>query len=265
MHSNTNKLFDLGGRVAIVTGGAGWLGSALSEGLAQSGAKVCVVDFNQDYLDQMRSRFENNGVKAEFINADTMQESGLKRCLDAVASGFGRLDILVNCAYTGPSPEIDEATFEDFDKGLHNGVSAYGIAAQTAVKHMRKIGGGSIINIGSMYGMVTGYPEVYAGVTKPTSIVYQAGKAAVIQMTKYMAVYWAKDHIRVNCISPGPFLQRDIPVKLPLFAARISQKVPMGRFGQPHEIKGAAVFLASDASSFITGQNIVIDGGWTSW
>ena len=265
MQTDCNELFNLHGRVAVVTGGAGWLGSAISEGLAQAGAKVAIIDFNQEYLDKTVGELKQSGLEVMGYKADVMREVELPKCIDDVTSDLGRLDVFVNCAYVGPSPEIDEATFADFDKAFHNGASSYGIAAQTAVRHMRKIGGGKIINIGSMYGMVTGYPEVYAGVTKPNPITYQAAKAAVIHMTKYMAVYWAKDNIRVNCISPGPFLQRDMPEKLPEFARRISEKVPMGRFGQAHEIKGTAVFLASEASSFITGQNIVIDGGWTIW
>ena len=260
-----NDIFSLSGRTALVTGGGGWLGSAISEGLAQAGAQIAVVDFNEDCLNETVKRLCSCGLLAIGIKADVMQESELKKCIDNVASNMGHLDVLVNCAYIGPNPELDEVTFADFDKGFHNGSSAYGVAAQIAAKHMRKSGGGSIINIGSMYGMVTGYPEVYEGLTKPSSIVYQASKAAVIHMTKYMAVYWAKDNIRVNCISPGPFLQRDIPEKMPEFAKRISQKVPMGRFGHAHEIKGAAIFLASEASSFVTGQNIVVDGGWTIW
>jgi len=189
----------------------------------------------------------------------------LRAAIDKVAADWGRLDILINCAYAGPVPLLDDVQFEDIDKGLHNGPGAYCIAAQQAAKHMRGVGGGSIINIGSMYGMVTGYPDVYEGLTSPSSIVYQAGKAAIIHMTRYMAVYWAKDNIRVNCISPGPFLQGNIPERMPEFARRIAEKVPLGRYGKSYEIKGAVVFLASAASSYMTGQNIVVDGGWTSW
>ena len=139
------------------------------------------------------------------------------------------------------------------------------IAAQQAAIHMRKVGGGSIINIGSMYGIVSHYPDVYENISKPLDVTYTAGKAAIIHMTRHMAVYWAKNNIRVNCISPGPFLQGDAPQRMPELVERISRKVPMGRFGQPWELKGATAFLASEASSFMTGHNIVIDGGWTIW
>ena len=265
MGSKNSNLFDLSNRVAIVTGGAGWLGSAIVESLAQAGAYVVIVDVKQDAIDAALASLTQQGLAVCGICSDVMQDAPLRACIDKVAADHKRLDIIVNCAYVGPVPKLDDVQFEDIDKGLHNGPSAYCIAAQQAAKHIRNTGGGSIINIGSMYGMVTGYPDVYEGIASPSSIVYQAGKAAIIHMTRYMAVYWAKDNIRVNCISPGPFLQGDIPQRMPEFARRVSAKVPMGRYGRPDEIKGAAVFLASDASSFMTGQNIVIDGGWTVW
>ena len=116
-----------------------------------------------------------------------------------------------------------------------------------------------------MYGLVTGYPEVYEGLTSPNSIVYQAGKAAIIHMTHYMAVYWARDRIRVNCITPGAFPNKSAQEKMPELMRRLEAKTPMARIGQPWELKGAAVFLASQASSYMTGQNLIVDGGWTLW
>ncbi len=180
-------------------------------------------------------------------------------------SEFGRLDILVHAAFPFPSQSLEEITFEQLDQGFHNGPSANMVAAQQAAIHMRKTGGGTIINIGSMYGLVSHYPEMYEGHATPLAVTYTAGKAAIIHMTRHMAVYWAKDNIRVNCISPGPFPQRELSQRMPEFVERIRKKVPLGKIGQPWELKGAAVFLASAASSFITGQNIIIDGGWTVW
>jgi len=265
MNLHVRELFDLSGKVALVTGGAGWLGTAISEALAQAGAEVAIVDYNADAVDKAVGSFKENSLEVIGIVADVMQEKSLRDCIDKVAADCKRLDILVNCAYTGPVPELDQATLEDYDKGFHNGPSAYGVAAQQAAKHMRKVGGGTIINIGSMYGIVTGYPEVYEGLTKPNSVVYQASKAAVIHMTRYMAVYWARDNIRVNCLTPGAFPNASVQKQIPEFAKRLSAKTPMGRIGKPYELKGATLFLASDASSYVTGQNIVIDGGWTAW
>jgi len=265
MNKRINKLFDLTGKVAIVTGGAGWLGTAISQALAEAGATVAIIDCNAVALNKLVAGFNKDNLKAIGIVADCFEDKLLRDSFDKIVSDCGRLDILVNCAYSGPVPEVDKAAFEDYDKALHNGPAAYGIAAQQAAKCMRKSGGGVIINIGSIYAMVTGYPEVYENITSPNSIVYQAGKAAIIQMTRHMAVYWAKDNIRVNCISPGTFPSDLTQKQIPELVRRLESKVPMGRIGRPWELKGTVVFLASDASSYVTGQNIVVDGGWTAW
>jgi gluconate 5-dehydrogenase len=145
-------------------------------------------------------------------------------------------------------------------------VTAYFIAAQQAVRHMRRQGGGgSIINNASMYGLVASYPDAYEGLDVNSPPNYHAVKGAVIHLTRHLAVYWAKDRIRVNAISPGPFPHDHVSTHQDEFLRRLTTKVPLGRMGAPHELKGAAVFLASEASSYMTGQNIVIDGGWTAW
>ena len=269
MNPHTKELFDLTGKVAVVTGGAGWLGTAMTEALAQAGATVVIVDYNAKSVDRVVGQLKNDNLDVIGVVSDVMQDKPLRECIDKIAADCGRLDILINCAVVFTSAKLDEVTFEDLERSYRNS-SAYAIAAQQAVTHMRKAGGGSIINIGSMYGLVTSYPKVYEGVSAPNPITYSADKAAVIHMTHYMAVFWAKDNIRVNCISPGTFPDRskDIYVnnpKMSEFIERLNQKVPLGRVGQPWELKGAIVFLASDASSFITGQNIVVDGGWTVW
>ena len=257
------ELFSLKGKVALITGGAGWLGTAMSEALAQAGATVVIADIDREALEKVTSVMKEQHMLIIGIDADMMKDKSLRKCIDGVAADCGRLDVLINCAYGDPSPTIDDATFEDFAEGFVH-ATAYGICAQQAVVHMRKVGGGSIINIGSMYGLVTGYPKVYEGVTKPNPITYQASKAAVLHMTRHMAVYWAKDNIRTNCISPGPFPSPSAQA-IPHFRPRLEEKVPLGRIGKPWELKGAVVFLASDASSYITGQNIAVDGGWTVW
>ena len=116
--------------------------------------------------------------------------------------------------------------------------------------------------LGSMYGMVASYPDAYEGVCPASSVAYHALKGGIIHMTRHLAVYWAKDDVRVNCLSPGPFPAERAPHEM---VQRLCNKSPMGRMGLPHELKGAALLLASDAGSYITGQNIVIDGGWTAW
>ena len=269
MSHSINELFSLKGKVALITGGAGWLGSLMSEALAEAGAKVAIVDYNAEAVEKVTTKFNEAGLDTVPVVADIMQEDSIRQCVDKVAEDCGRLDILINCALLGAPVEINKATIEDYEKGYRNS-SAYAICAQQAVKHMRKLGGGSIINIGSMYGMVTSYPEVYEGFCAPNSMTYSSDKAAVIHMTHYMAVYWAKDKIRVNSISPGAFtntskMMYTAQPGIEDYLKRLDSKIPLGRSGEPWELKGAIVFLASNASSFVTGHNLVVDGGWTVW
>ena len=235
-----------------------------TDALAQAGAKVAMVDIDQSSLDAAMQRLDNNPMIMP-VRADMLEESSIQKCVADVIAKLGRLDILINCAHRCTTPELDDATMADFTEAGNNIVGAYTCTAQQAGKQMRKTGGGSIINIGSMYGKVTGYPDVYKGICKPNSVVYQTGKAGVLHLTEYMAVYWAKDNIRVNAISPGPFPPPKALAELAGFEERLAAKVPLGRIGKAWEVKGAAVFLASEASSYITGQNLQIDGGWCVW
>jgi NAD(P)-dependent dehydrogenase (short-subunit alcohol dehydrogenase family) len=179
------------------------------------------------------------------------------------------MDILVNCAYSSPAREIDDVDFENMQAGFRS-ATAYFVAAKQAAGYMRRAGGGSIINIGSMYGQVTGYPDVYKGLMPANPLPYQAGKAAVHHITRYLAVYWADDGIRVNAIAPGPVPNPDAPhnARSPGYAEfvdRLSKRIPMHRIGNPRDFKGPVVFLASEASSFMTGQVLFVDGGWGIW
>lgn len=270
MNPHIKELFDLTGKVAVVTGGAGWLGSYLTEALAQAGAKVVIIDYNKEVLEKTVDKFKSDGLDVVGIEGDIISdEQSIRECIDRVVADCGQLDVLVNCAVIQVGAELDKASLKDFETAFSN-AGAYAIVAQQAVTHMRKVGKGVIINLGSMYGIVTSYPDVYEGITAPASITYSAQKAAVIHSTRYMAVYWAKDNIRVNCLCPGAFPNRDNKAyednpKMPEFMQRLDKKTPLGRTGQPWELKGAVVFLASDASSFMTGQELVIDGGWTTW
>lgn len=269
MSENVNDLLSLKDKVAVITGGAGWLGSAMTEALAEAGARTVVVDCNAEAVKQVCERLAKKELSVTGVTADVMQEDSIRESIDHIAEECGRIDVLVNGVVVPAAADLEHVTMENFEKGYRNS-AAYAIACQQCVKHMRKVGGGSIINIASMYGMVTSYPEVYEGVSDPCPVTYCADKAGVIHMTRFMAVYWAKDKIRVNSISPGAFPNREKMEytnnpKMDLFLERLAEKSPLGRVGQPWELKGAVVFLASRAASFLTGQNIVIDGGWTIW
>ncbi len=266
---NTHELFSLKEQVAVITGGAGWIGSHISEALAEAGAHVYVADINEADVNACIERLRSCGLRADAWIGDALGDVSARGMIDDIAGKAGRLDVLVNCAVKTKSSELDTVSFDDLQFSFE-AASACLVTAQQAVIHMRKNGGGRIINIGSMYGQVTGYPDVYKDLVPPNPIAYQAAKAAVHHMTKYMAVYWAKDNIRVNAISPGPVPN---PGKaayegnpaFKTFNARLSQRTPLGRVGTPDEFRGPALFLASAASSFVTGQILFVDGGWTAW
>jgi len=272
MSKNVKQLFDLTGKVAAVTGGAGYLGVELCQALAEAGAKVVIADSNAEALDHAVSRLGNDGLDVVGVAGDLMsEEQPIREFIDKVVADHSRLDVLVNCVFdpAGSLVGLDDATFENFESSSRHS-RGYAIASQQAARHMRKARGGSIINIGSMYGMVACQPAVYTGLMAPNPLTYAVDKAGVIQMTRYLAVHWARDNIRVNCISPGPFPNRKNQAcadeaKMREFLRRLDERVPLGRTGEPWELKGAVTFLASEASSFVTGQNIVVDGGWTTW
>ena len=270
MAKTTQELFDLTGKVSIVTGAAGWLGSAMTQALAEAGSTVAAIDIDKHSIEKLQQLASQQNLNIKGYVADTItDENQMRNVIDTIAADLGRIDILINCAVKGYYDEIDNITSEHFEQSYKSSI-AYFVLAQQAVKHMKKTGAGSIINIASMYALITGYPHIYQGLTPPNPLPYQADKAAVLQMTRHTAVYWAKDNIRVNAISPGPFPNTNKSAyannpKTDEFINRLTEMIPLKRIGKPEEIKGAAIFLASDASTFITGQNFIIDGGSTIW
>ncbi|MEZ4683548.1 MAG: SDR family oxidoreductase [Caldilineaceae bacterium] len=258
------SLFDLSSRVAIVTGAAGWLGSAMSRALAETGATVVVTSRNGADAAQFAAGLPGSGHIG--LRFDPGETDTIPTFIQEVLDRVGQIDILVNNAYGGPAPDIATATAEDFDRAYHTGVTAYFLLARAVADHLRSRGvPGSIINIASMYGVVASYPDAYEGLPVNSPPNYHGLKGGVVHLTRHLAVYWAKDQIRVNSIAPGPFPTDKTQSAHPEFIKRLDAKVPMGRMGRPEELKGLVVLLASDAGSYITGQNILVDGGWTAW
>ncbi|MFN8445420.1 MAG: SDR family oxidoreductase [Caldilineaceae bacterium] len=259
-----HELFNLQGKVALLTGAAGWLGSAMSRALAEAGATLVVTSREADKIEAFAASLPGSGhIGLPFDQGDTDSIPGF---VQEVLAKVGKIDILVNNAYGGTAPSIDSATAEDFDKAYHTGVTAYFLLAREVAQHLRSRGAaGSIINISSMYGVVASYPDAYTGLQVNSPPNYHGLKGGLVHLSRHLAVYWAKDNIRVNCIAPGPFPTDKTQGRFPEFIDRLETKVPLGRMGRPEELKGLVVLLASDAGSYITGQNILVDGGWTAW
>lgn len=265
LHEPTvQSLFDLAGKVAIVTGAAGWLGAAMSRALAEAGATLVVTSRDAEQAAAFAATLPGKGHVGLALAQD--EEEAIPAFVADVVARLERIDILVNNAYGGTAPDIDNATAADFDRAYHTGVTAYFLLAREVVRHLRsRDAPGSIMNIASMYGVVASYPDAYEGLPVNSPPNYHGLKGGLVHLTRHLAAYWAKDRVRVNAISPGPFPSPSVRSSMPDFVARLEAKVPMGRMGEPHELKGLVVLLASDAGSYISGQNILVDGGWTAW
>ncbi len=259
-----SELLDLSGKVAIVTGAAGWLGAAMSRGLAEAGATVAVTSRDGERAEAFAATLPGGGHAGFGLAQDDSE--AIPAFVEAVVARLGQVDVLVNNAYGGTAPSIDTASAEDFNRAYHTGVTGYFLLAREVVRHLRgRDAGGSIVNIASMYGVVASYPEAYSGFDMNSPPNYHGLKGGLIHLTRHLAAYWAQDGVRVNAISPGPFPSLNVREAEPAFVERLAEKVPMKRMGEPEELKGIVVLLASEGSSYITGQNILVDGGWTAW
>ncbi len=259
---NTIELFSLKGKTAIVTGGCGHLGHAMVAALADAGASVWVAGTNHDKF----LRVFGFDTTLRFVKIDIMDSTSIREAFTAVAAEAGQIDVLINNAaqYAGIGKKSEDLSDDDWVRCIE------GIAGST-YKCIREVlpfmkAGGSIVNIASMYGIVSPYLAVYEPPCEASLIPvnYSAGKASVIQMTRYFGTYLIDRKIRVNSISPGPFPSPKVQENK-VFADRLREKNPSHRLGDPEDLKGAVLFLASDASKYVVGQNIQVDGGWTIW
>ena len=260
-----NKLFGLNRKVAIVTGGTGHLGCAISESLAQAGARVVIAGRNAKKCEQaalvLAKKYK---VTCIGIPMDISSSDSVKNAMTTIHKMMGAIDIRVNnavyCAMGSPENMSDV----DWGYGIDGTLTSVFRCIREAVPFLKKKSG-TIINIASMYGFISPDFKIYKDnpdFFSPPN--YGAAKAGVIQLTKYYAVYLAHYGIRVNCISPGAFPSSDVKKKKN-FVKLLCGKTPQERVGDTQELKGTIIFLASQAASYITGQNIVVDGGWTLW
>lgn len=250
------------GKVAIVTGGALGIGAATCEMLAQEGAAVAVTDLLDEDGEATVGRIQTQGGTARFWHLDVSDESEVERVIREVTEAFGRLDVVVNNAgIAGANKPTDEITIEEWDAVMNVNIRGVFFCTKHAIAHLRRAGGGSIVNLSSIYGII-GAPDLPP---------YHASKGAVRLMTKTDALIYAKDKIRVNSVHPGyiwtPLVEelgRNSPQGIEAFRRELDSKHPIGHVGEPDDIAHGIVYLVSDEAKFVTGSELVIDGGYTA-
>ena len=274
---NIQEKFDLAGHVAVVTGGVGLLGTEFCKTLAEAGASVAVVDLNASASQGTADTLTKNGYKALAVPTDITQPDSVNAMVEKVLAEFGRLDILVNSAALDPKFDPDAAkkgiapgAFEDYpleqwNAAMNVNLTGMFLVTQACVKPMIAQGKkGSVINICSTYGLNGPDQRIYIKdgqrvAFKP--VYYTVTKAGLMGFTKYLAAYYAGTEIRVNALTPGGVFNNHEEY----FVKNYSAKTIMGRMANKDEMNGALLFLASEASSYMTGNNVVVDGGWTAW
>ncbi|HEX5941250.1 MAG TPA: SDR family oxidoreductase [Anaerolineales bacterium] len=269
--------FDLTGRVAVVTGGVGLLGAEFCRTLAEAGAAVAVVDLNGSASQAVADSLMSSGYRSLAIPTDITQPDSVNDAVEKVLSAFGRVDVLVNSAALDPKFDPDAVNkgitpgaFEDYPLDLWNSalnvnLTGMFLMTQACVKPMlEQEKKGSIINICSTYGLNGPDQRIYVKEGKRVAfkpVYYTVTKAGVMGFTKYLAAYYAETEIRVNALTPGGVFNNHEDY----FVKNYSAKTILGRMARKDEMNGALLFLASDASSYMTGNNLVVDGGWTAW
>jgi len=256
---NLNPFSDLKSKIVVITGGYGYLGSAMANFLLEYGAIVYILARNKSKFDLEFS----NQLSAYFIKTDVQSIKSIDRSIVEIGNKEGRIDILINNAYYGVSNHPEKMTSGEFRKGIDGSLNQLYDFIRASIKYLKLSENGKIINIASMYGIVVPDLNIYNGreeFLNPPN--YGTAKAGVIHLSKYYAMYLGKYNINVNSISPGPFPSENIQ-KDKEFIKRLENKTKLKRIGIPEDLKGIILLLSSSLSSYITGQNIVIDGGWT--
>lgn len=257
-------LFSLQGKTVFITGGAGHLGTAMCEALAELGANIVIGSRDQQKGELIANRLSGEfDIKASGVALDITDPESLDSALQFIEKEYGRLDVLINNAWSGKKNTFESISIDDWKYDIDVCLNGVFYTVKKAVPYLRKTKG-VIVNIASMYGHVAPDYRIYEGTEHGNPPSYGAAKAGVIQLTKYLGSFLAPDGIRVNAISPGPFPFGNITSNTK-FIDTLKAKTMLNRTGDPEELKGIIALLCSDASSYMTGQNICVDGGWAVW
>ncbi len=255
---NVKQLFDLTGRVAIITGGSVGLGKQMAEALGELGANLVLCARKKERCEQTADELKGLGVETLALGCDVKSQDNVHAVVDATVSRFGRVDILINNAGASWGAPIEEMRLEHWNKVIETNLTGTFLFCQAVGKIMVPQRSGKIINIASVAGLRGSSPEFQA-------IGYHASKGGLIVFTKDLACKWAMHNVHVNAIAPGWFPTNMSGVLIEQNKEALRKRIPLNRFGSDYDLKGAAVFLASAASDYVTGQVLVVDGGQSAW
>ncbi len=264
----SKDLFNLENRVALITGGAGLLASEHAIALHQYGAKIIISDVNMEACQEKVDALKNQGVEVEVMLLDVTSKDNWIQVVNQIIKKYKSIDILINNAgFTNQSKtssfdkEFENFPLEDWNNIMNVNLTGTFLGCQIVGNQMLKQSKGSIINIASLYGVVSPNHKIYENTDIRQPVAYSVSKNGVVALTKYVATLWAKKGVRVNSLTPGGIFNGHEG----LFLERFENLNPIGRMSQKDELRGGIVYLASDASSHVVGHNLIIDGGWTVW
>lgn len=264
-----SSLFDLTGKVAIVTGGGMGIGRRLAHGLADSGANVVIADIKHDLTESVAQEVEERGVRALAIQTDVCDPADVDRLVQTAVDHFGTVDILVNNAGGGGGGPTTTLSLDAWHFTMDLTVTSAFLCSQRVGRVMIEKQSGKIINVASVYGFVGQDSRLYDRLPNgelTESLAYAAGKGAIVNMTRSLAVYWARYNINVNAIAPGMVKTERLSEQISAETwDRLSQRTPLNRPAKPQDMAGAVIYLASPAADFVTGEIIAVDGGWLAW
>ncbi len=259
-------MFDLTDKTILVAGGAGYLGSQLCEAILLHNGNVSIADIDEEKLDSLKNslikKFPNRNIFSTTL--DIKEEKSILECINKTQQHFKNINGLVNATYGSTGKTLEELSSEEFNKANEINLTGSFILSRNTIAKMND--GGSVVMFASMYGIVSPKPNLYPDGINPNPVEYGAGKAGLIQLTKYLASHYGNKNVRVNAIAPGPFpdLEKNDNYNQE-FLSNLKNSTMLKRIGESKEISGPIIFLLSNASSYITGHVLKVDGGWTAW
>ena len=257
---------NLSNKTILVAGGAGYLGSSLCKAILSNNGNLCIADIDKKKINILLDSLQIQYPRAKILSVklDIKNENSILECVNKTYQYFGRIDGLINATFGATNKSLENLSADEFNAANEINLTGSFILSRSVSSKMKE--GGSIVMFASMYGIVSPNPSLYPVGINPNPIEYGAGKAGLIQLTKYLASYYGEKNIRVNAIAPGPFpnLNKDDNHNQ-VFLNNLKDSTMLKRLGKPNEIDGPIIFLLSSASSYITGQVLKVDGGWTAW